>query len=145
LGGVVASELPSAERVASAFARALLAGEVDVAAAHFAGEGRLLTADGTEVCAHTPIAQVLAQLTVSDTQLEITLGRTVQVGEAALCTQYWRLSSEAPDVGPFERTFTATLVLGREPERWAILIAAPWGPGKVSGKPTAYLSSALPS
>lgn len=101
-----------------------------MAAAYFTGEGRLLTADGTEVCGRASIAQVLTQLTASDTQLEITLGRTVRAGSAALCTQYWVLSSETPDTGPFERTFTATLVLNRDPERWAILIAAPWGPGR---------------
>jgi ketosteroid isomerase-like protein len=130
LGGAVASELPSAERVASAFARALLAGEVDAAAAHFAGEGRLLTADGTEVCGRASIAQVLGQLTVSHTHLEIAVGRTVKAGDVALCTQYWVLSSKAPDTRPFERAFTATLVLRRDPERWAILIAAPWGLGR---------------
>jgi ketosteroid isomerase-like protein len=104
-----------------------MAGEVDVATAYFAGEGRLLTADGTEVCGRASIAQILAQLTASDARLEITLGRTVRAGSAALCTQYWVLSSETPDADPFERAFTATLVLHREPEHWAILIAAPWG------------------
>jgi ketosteroid isomerase-like protein len=124
------SELLSAEPMVSAFARALLAGDVDVAAADFGPDGRLLTPDGTEVCGRPSIAQVLGQLTGSDTQLKITLGRTVKAGDAALCIQYWALSSEAPDTGPFARTFTATLVLRREPEHWAIRTAASWGPGR---------------
>lgn len=120
-------EDPGAEHTASYFAHALLGGDASAASAYFAPGARLLTPDGTAVSGRPAITGVLAQLTSSNQKLEIKIGRTLQTEAVALATQYWKRTSNATKVEPFERLTTATLVLRREGERWQILIAAPWG------------------
>jgi ketosteroid isomerase-like protein len=124
-GSETAATLPAG--VAAAFAQALLVGDAAGAAACFASSGRLLTADGTEVLGGPAIADVLAQLVCSEVRLEIRLGRTVMAGGVALATQYWKRSSPDGVASGFEQRTKATLVLGREADGWAILIASPWG------------------
>lgn len=114
-------------RIAGDFALALLEGDADAATAHFASDARLLTPDGTEVAGNSAIAAVLAQLTGPTQRLEIRTGRTLRVEGVALATQYWTRISSAVGVKPFERSSTATLVLGRVQGCWRILIASPWG------------------
>ncbi len=114
------------DQTAYGFARALLGDDAAAAAAYFATEARLMTADGTEVSGAAAIKEVLGQIASSEVQLEIRLGRTLLAGPVALSTQYWRRTG-AGGAEPFERSNTASLVLQREGGRWAILIASPWG------------------
>jgi ketosteroid isomerase-like protein len=113
-------------QTASGFAQALLGGNAAVAAAYFAPEARLMTADGTEVSGSHAIRQVLGQLIGSEVELEIRLGRTLLAGPVALSTQYWRLTGTS-GAESFERSSTARLVLQRQGGSWLILIASPWG------------------
>lgn len=113
--------------VAGAFARALLGGEVERAAAFFSPAAHFLTPDGTEVGGRTAIGEILEQLTSSEHELQIRTGRTLLADSVALCTQYWSRHSLAASKEGFEVASTARLVLAREEHRWQILIASPWG------------------
>jgi ketosteroid isomerase-like protein len=110
------------DRVAGEFAGALLNRDPDGAAAHFRTEAVFLTPDGTEVSGRDAIRGVLRQVTSSRVDLQIRLGRTLAGESTALATQFWRRRDDR-----FELETTATLVLTREHDRWAIAIAAPWG------------------
>ncbi|HET7510662.1 MAG TPA: hypothetical protein VFJ65_10485 [Solirubrobacterales bacterium] len=121
-----ASPALDAAATAAAFANALHSGQPHDAAAFFAPQGRLLTADGTEVGGHPAISSVLSQLTMSEQRLRIRSGRTIVTGGVALATQFWTRSPREPSTGGFESSTTAKLVLGHT-ERWQILIASPWG------------------
>lgn len=114
-------------RAAADFAATLLGGDAEAAAAYFSPDARLLTPDGTEVAGRRAIAEVLAQLSAPTQRLQIRAGRTLRVEGVALATQYWKRSSSAARVESFERSSTATLLLGRSEGRWRILIASPWG------------------
>jgi ketosteroid isomerase-like protein len=115
-----------AARTAEHFAGALIAGDARGAALLFATAGTCLSRDGTEVHGRGPIAALLAQLTSSEHRLQVRLGRTVLGGEVALSTQFWTRRSQARGREGFEATSVARLVLGRDGERWRILIASPW-------------------
>lgn len=123
---MISAKTREAERVAPAFAGALLSGDAEAAATYFAPEARLLTPDGTEVTGRASITEVLAQVTASTQRLSIKTGRTVTVGALALATQSWTIDSAANGGEPFKRSFTATFVLQLEGERWQLVIAAPW-------------------
>jgi hypothetical protein len=86
----------------------------------------LLTAGGTEVSDPESIGSVLAVLTAPRTRLDIVPGRTLAVGDVALCTQAWRLRPASADPC-FDRARCAFFVLRRTGGRWRIAIAAPWG------------------
>jgi ketosteroid isomerase-like protein len=114
--------------VAERFAGALLAGDASAAADFFMPGGICLSRDGTEVRGRAQIGALLAQLTGSEHQLTIRLGRTVVGDGAALSTQIWtRGSKPRRRAEGFEETSRARLVLGWRPGGWAILILDAWG------------------
>jgi ketosteroid isomerase-like protein len=117
-----ATEGPGA--TARDFGRALLARDPRAAAAYLSEGGHILTPDGTEVAGRAAALTVLRQITNSDQELEIRIGRTLVNGAVALCTQYWRRS--APGAELYELSTMARLVLARSGERWEIVIVSPW-------------------
>jgi hypothetical protein len=58
--------------------------------------------------------------------LQIGVGQTVICDGVALCTQFWRRSSDGPGGSSYRSSSTARLVL-RRGRRWEIVIASPWG------------------
>lgn len=112
--------------VARRFAEALMAGDAAAAAGCFGVGGRILTPDGTEVGGVEAIGALLGQMVSSQMRLRISVGRVVTVGDVALATQYWKRSMNSGE-GRYKDSSRASLVLSREGDRWAILIASPWG------------------
>jgi len=124
--GAPAADVRDPRLISQEFARALLSRDHAAAARLLSRGACILTADGTEAVGRAEAAGVLAQITASDTELEVLLGRTVACGAHALATQFWcrRSSSSA---GGFEDSSKAQLVLAREEDGWAIVIVSPWG------------------
>jgi ketosteroid isomerase-like protein len=115
------------EATAQGFGRALLARDPHAAAGYLSESGRILTPDGTEVAGRDAALTVLRQITDSEQELEIRIGRTLVNGAVALCTQYWRRHGGGGRRGAkFEQSTLARLVLAREGDRWEIVIASPW-------------------
>lgn len=110
------------------FMIALRAGDSQGAAACFAPDGCLLTADGTAVGGRRQIHEVLQQITAA-TRVRFELARVVRVGSVALCSQRWTVISRGVDSERFERRFSLTMVLSEDaaPGIWQVLIASPWG------------------
>jgi ketosteroid isomerase-like protein len=132
LGGTVERRVDSgrlrsdgASAIAEAFGRALLARDPHAAAAFFSPAGRMLTPDGTEVSGREQIVGILRQITGSDQELEIRIGRSVVSETAALCTQIWRRRSGGRGES-FESSTMARLVLQLGAEGWKIAIASPF-------------------
>jgi ketosteroid isomerase-like protein len=124
----IASPRPqSATKPCLAFARALSAGDLDRAAAGFARDGCLITADATAIHGRERIRPVLAQMVLRSTQIQIELSSTVDAGDAVLTSQRWRISSGDPDGCRFEQVADALLVLRRIENAWKLSIVAPWG------------------
>lgn len=118
------------EGVLERFMAALRAGDSQGAAACFAPDGCLLTADGTAVGGRRQIHDVLLQITAS-ALVRFELARVVRVGSIALCSQRWTVTSRGAESEPFKREFSSTIVLGQgaQPGSWQVLIASPWGDG----------------
>jgi hypothetical protein len=104
----------------------MLEGDARAAATYFSPAGAILTADGTAVSGRDRVAQVLVQITGAAQELRIGVGQTVVCDEVALCTQFWRRSSDGPGASSYRGSSTARLVL-RRGRRWEIVIASPWG------------------
>jgi ketosteroid isomerase-like protein len=121
-----AIEPAGAEAVCKRFARAMLAGDHRAAAACFSPAARILTADGTEVRGRAAVEAVLRQVTASEQQLEIRIGRSVVAEGVASCTQFWRRGGPRSKQGAHEESTAARLVLARTDSRWQIVIASPW-------------------
>lgn len=108
------------------FARALSAGDLDLAAACFARDGCLITPDATTVRGRQRIREVLAQMVVTGTEIEIELSSAIAAGEVILASQRWRISSGG-EGRRIEQNADATLVLRQIEGEWKLSIAAPWG------------------
>jgi uncharacterized protein (TIGR02246 family) len=118
----------SAKRTAREFAAALNAGDPHAAAALFASNGRMLTADRTEVSGRAAVRDLLTQIVESQIKLEVRLGRTLVAGGIALSTQYWRRCLLAGTKDPaYDQASIANVVLGLSGARWEIVIVSPWG------------------
>jgi ketosteroid isomerase-like protein len=107
-----------------AFGRALLARDPRAAAACLSPDALMLSADGTELSGREQAFALLSQITASEQVLEIRIGRCVEAGAVALCTEYWRRST--PGSGGHESASVARLVLPRSGTSWRIAIASPW-------------------
>lgn len=112
--------------IAERFVGALIAGEGGAAALLFSPAGICTSRDGTEVCGRGQIAALLGQVTSSEHQLTVRLGRTLLGDRVALSTQFWTRRSGAKRREGFEAQSTARLVLGSGAERWEILLASLW-------------------
>src|SRR4029077_16067597 len=88
--GKTGGDIRGAVATVRSFVGALLAGDPQTAPAHLAPAACLLTPDGTEVVGRAAAGGVLAQITSSAQELEISLGRTVVSGGLALSTPVWR-------------------------------------------------------
>jgi ketosteroid isomerase-like protein len=104
----------------------MLGRDIGAALACFGREGRLLTADGTEICGREAIGSVLGQLAGAHGGLEIRPGQTILAGEVALCRQSWTLRLEQ-GAERYERATVASFVLHLLDGRWQIMVAEPWG------------------
>jgi ketosteroid isomerase-like protein len=124
---IASSTAQSPTKSCLAFARALSTGDLDRAAAGFARDGCLITADATAIHGRERIRPVLAQMVLRSTRIQIELSSTVAAGEAVLTNQRWRISSGEPDGRRFEQVADALLVLRRIEDEWKLSIAAPWG------------------
>lgn len=102
-------------------------GDIVAAAAFFAPNGRMLTADRTEVSGRDAITDLPAQIVESQIHLEIGVGRTLNTGTIALSTQYWRRWSRDARDRDFDHSTVASLVLAVGDEKWGIVIVSPWG------------------
>jgi ketosteroid isomerase-like protein len=107
-----------------AFGRALLAGDPRGAASCLAANATVLSADGTELAGREQAFELLSQITSSEQELEIRIGRCVVADGIALATQYWRRSTPGP--GGHSSSTIARLVMVRRGPRWQIVIASPW-------------------
>jgi hypothetical protein len=122
--GVV--EPAGAEAVARRFAQAMLGRDPRTAAACFSAGARILTADGTEVIGREKVLAVLRQISSSEQNLEIRIGRGIVAEGVASCTQFWRRSAPGTRSVEYQNATTARLVLVRSGARWEIVIANPW-------------------
>jgi hypothetical protein len=141
MSGPPASGPPGgAEAVARGFGRALLEGEPRAAASYFCPEGTILTPDGTEIVGRRAVAEVLGQITASEQELEIRVGRTLVNRDIAVNTQFWRRRR-----GPHDSRTVAWLVLARGGDGWKIVIASPWeeAGGGAEARRAAFRSSLL--
>ena len=73
-------EPAEAEAVARRFAQAMLGRDPRTAAACFSAGARILTADGTEVIGREKVLAVLRQITSSEQNLKIRIGRGIVAG-----------------------------------------------------------------
>lgn len=102
-------------------------GELDLAASCFARDGCLVTPDATAIYGRERIREVLAQMVIRRTRIEVELSSSVGVGEVVLIHQRWRISSGERRGERCEQVSDAVLVARRIEERWKLSIAAPWG------------------
>lgn len=123
---VLADPTSGAEAVARSFGQALLAGDADAAGSYFAPDAHILTPDGTAIAGREHVIAMLRQITASDQELEIRVGRTLVAGAVAMATQFWRRSTPEAASPSYASSSVARLVLARSEERWEIAIASPW-------------------
>jgi ketosteroid isomerase-like protein len=112
------------------FARALSAGDLDLAAAYFARDACLITPDATAIHGRERIRGVLAQMVLRRTEIRVDLSTTVGTGDVILVHQRWRLRSGEREGERFEQTLHPILVLKLIEGTWKLAIAAPWGWGQ---------------
>lgn len=110
-----------------ALTAALAAADLDLAAACFAREARLLTPDGTTVAGRRHIAAVLDQLIACQTELD--LGQPVLVcsADVALASGQCTMRSKGPDLFWITQKSELTAVLRLIEGDWKLAIFAPWG------------------
>ncbi|HEV7769647.1 MAG TPA: DUF4440 domain-containing protein [Solirubrobacterales bacterium] len=125
MGRIGASATP--EATSRAFAQAIGARDPEAACAFLAADGCLLTPDGTEVRGKAQVREVLAQLTGIHTLIRIEMGRVMIAGSVAIVSQDWTLSSKGSEHEPYDRSFSALLVLEQGEQGWKVMVAAPWG------------------
>jgi hypothetical protein len=125
--------LPNSTWVCPRFAQALSAGRVDEAAACFARDGCLVTADATAIYGRQRIREVLAQMAGRRTDIRIELSSSIGVGEVVLIHQRWRISSGDRLAERWEQISDAILVVRQVEGIWKLSIAAPWGYGRAYG------------
>lgn len=109
------------------FARALSAGNLDLAAGCFARDGCLVTPDATAVHGRERIRGVLAQMVSRRTEICVELSIPVAGGDVVLVHQRWRIRSGEEARGRHEQTSDAVLVLRQIEGAWKLSIVAPWG------------------
>jgi uncharacterized protein (TIGR02246 family) len=109
------------------FAQALNEGDLDRAAACFARDGCFITPDATAVHGREGIRDVLAQMVVRRTEIQIELSSTIAAGEVIFANQRWRIRSGEQSEGRLEQTADATLILRQIEGTWKLSIVAPWG------------------
>lgn len=102
-------------------------GDLDAAAACFARDGCLITADTTAIHGRESIRPVLAQMIIRRTEIEVELSTAVGAGEVVLIHQRWRIRSGEEVEGRFEQRADAIMILRAVEGSWKLSIAAPWG------------------
>jgi uncharacterized protein (TIGR02246 family) len=114
--------------VSIAFAEAVSAGDIDAAAASFADDACLFSANGGEVCGRDRIRGVLEQLLSNRPKMEVAVERVVERDGIAVAAERWRMWLEAPDGTKSEQSGASTVVLRQDDAAgWQLLIDAPWG------------------
>jgi ketosteroid isomerase-like protein len=119
--------LPRPTQACFAFTGALNAGELGRASACFARDGCLITPDGTAVHGREPIREVLAQMIVRRTEIEIQLSSTIDAGEVTLASQRWKIRSGEAVERRLAQTTTAIIILRLVEGTWKLSLLAPWG------------------
>jgi len=115
------------QQVSCAFAHALSAGDLDVAASLFATDACFVTPDATAIHGIEGIRAVLTQLTASRAQLEVMPYGMHKARGLALCNERWTLTYDRTAATPLARTSDATVLLRRRSTAWELLTVAPWG------------------
>jgi uncharacterized protein (TIGR02246 family) len=113
--------------VPAAFAAALNAGDLELAAACFIREACLIAPGSTAVHGREAICGLLAQMIAAEARIEIDQSAVVRAGDVAHARQRWTLSSAATAGGRYNQTLSPTLVLRRLDAGWKLAIAMPWG------------------
>lgn len=124
-----AHPMRGADSACRAFAAALAAGQVDVAASCFLRDGCLITPGATAVHGREDICLVLAQLVALCAEVEVESTGLTEAGGAALVHQRWKLALSAPESEAAVQITAPTFVLRRVEADWKLAIAAPWGTG----------------
>jgi ketosteroid isomerase-like protein len=119
--------LPSPTQSCFAFTGAINAGELQRASACFARDGCLVTPDGTAIHGREPIREVLTQMIVRRTEIEVELTSTIDAGEVTLASQLWKIRSGETAGRRLAQTSTAIIVLRLVEGTWKLSLLAPWG------------------
>lgn len=125
------AEPPQLVRGCLPFVQALSLGDLESATACFAREGCLITPDATAIHGRDRIRPVLAQLVARRTEIKVEMSSAIAAGEVVLVQERWRVRSGGGEVAQVEQTLSPTLVMGRIEGAWKLVIAAPWGWGRI--------------
>lgn len=121
-----AERFQTAESLVSAFATAMTAREVDLAAACFSRDACFITPDATTVRGREDIRAVLAQLLATCLRVEVELHTCLTTGRVALSSERWKVSFKHAESAPFIRSSISTMVLSEIEGSWKVAVAAPW-------------------
>jgi ketosteroid isomerase-like protein len=113
-------------RASAAFAAALGAGDLRMAADCFSRDACLVTPDGTAVHGRQRIRALLAQLILIGAEIAIESSSILVAGDVALGYERWTIGSRGPEGAPFSQVSSPNLVLRRIEAEWKIAIASPW-------------------
>jgi len=109
------------------FVGALNAGDLEAACACFARDGCLVTPDGTTIHGRERIRDVLLQMVIRRTEIEVEPSGTIDAGEVNLASQRWKIRSGEADERRLAQTANAVLILRRVESEWKLSLLAPWG------------------
>jgi uncharacterized protein (TIGR02246 family) len=107
------------------FTAVLSAGDLEGAAACFTREGCLVTPDGTALHGRDQIKQVLAQMVIRRTEIEVELSDAITAGDVMLVRERWRVEA-GEGAARLEQVLHPTLVLRHVEGTWKLAIAMPW-------------------
>lgn len=106
---------------------ALNAGDLEGACACIARDGCLVTPDGTAVHGRERIREVLTQMVIRRTRIEVELSSTIDAGAITLASQRWKIGSGERDERRLVQASNAIMVLRLAEGAWRISLLAPWG------------------
>lgn len=109
------------------FADALNAGDLERACACFARDGCLLTPDGTAIHGRERIRDVLLQMVIRRTEIEVELSSTIDAGAVTLASERWKIRSGETDKRRLVQSSNAILILCLVEGEWKLSLLAPWG------------------
>jgi uncharacterized protein (TIGR02246 family) len=109
------------------FAKALSAGELEVAAALFAEGALFRTAEGPLLRGREAIRELLASLIEADVEMTVSLGTVLETADVAVASEEWTMNMTDPDGVGQEVSGRSTVVFGRAARGWEIAIDSPWG------------------
>jgi uncharacterized protein (TIGR02246 family) len=107
------------------FGAVLSAGDLERAAACFTRDGCLVTPDGTAIHGREQIKQVLVQMVIRRTAIEVELSDTIVAGDVMVARERWRVEAGEGDAR-LEQVLHPTLVLREVEGTWKLAIAMPW-------------------